>query len=96
MSSNEIPTMALLILTFLFFFFLNKSSVLIFLLALLQAVVQVILYALTFLKYIYLHFLVIKSEVLPSLATNLDPLPGYTLNSLKLQVSVLITIYTRN
>merc|ERR1719265_623085 len=47
-SSREIPTMALATLTFLFLFLLAYSSVLIFLLCLLQAYVQVIFLGLNF------------------------------------------------
>jgi len=75
-SSSETPTTAFKTLTTLLFFFFAPSSVLIFLLCLLQAVAQVIFYDFTFLRKKALIFLDKKTEILPSLATKREPLPG--------------------
>ena len=102
-ASKVTPSIALSILRALALLALPVSDSLIFLWSLLQAVVHLSLWALSFLCqwgiYLRLKFLVLLERYkkgLPSLATYLIPFPGYIFHSLNVQSSVLITIMLKN
>lgn len=102
-ASRVTPSMALSILRALALLAFPASDTLIFLWSLLQAVVHLSLWALSFLSqckmYLRPKFLVLFERYkkgLPSLATYLTPFPGYIFHSLNVQSSVLITIMLKN